>query len=166
MREIIIISMLGVDLLFACICIVCFCLLYGEKIKRYNLIRNNYTYSISVKCIQLDSKKMNRNDANWAEGYGGNTRVHYDVERPYFQGIINGKTYTFVRTKDIHQPVCEEGKNYTIFLQNLNDIDCSDFYESNEIAEMNTLVREKKKKYFALIGLCLVIAIVLLIMML
>ena len=109
---------------------------------------------------------MNRNDANWAEGYGGNTRVHYEVERPYFQGIINGKMCTFVRTKDIHQPVCEVGKNYTIFLQNLNDIDYSDFYESNEIAEMNTLVREKKKKYFALIGLCLVIAIVLLIMML
>lgn len=165
LREIIIISMFGIDVLFVWICIICFFMLYGEKIKLYNLIKKNYIYSIPVKCIVLDHKKMNRNYANWSEGYGGNTRVGYDVVRPSFKGIVNGKTYTFVRTKDIHQPVCEVGKTYTIFLRNLNNVNCRDFYEENEIVEMNTLIRKKKKKYLLSVGLGVVVVIVLLGMM-
>ena len=166
MREIIVIGLLGIDLLFTGICIICFFLLYGEKVKQYNLIRNKYIYSINVKCTLLDNKEMNRNYANWAEGYGGNSRVHYDVKRPSFQGIVNGKTYTFVRTKDIYQPVCEVGKDYTIFLRDLNDVDCRDFYEANEIAEINSLIYGKKKKYMILVGLSIAIAVVLLVVML
>ena len=109
---------------------------------------------------------MNRNYANWSEGYGGNSRVHYDVKRPYFQGIVNGKTYTFVRTKDVCQPVCEVGKAYTIFLKDLNNVDCRDFYEANEISKINSLIYEKKKKYMILVGLNIAIAVILLAVML
>ena len=158
MREIIIISILSADLLFIVICITCFFVLYGEKIKRYNRIRSRYVCPINVRCTLLDNKEMNQNYANWAEGYGGNTRVAYNVVRPSFHGIINGKTYTFVRRRDIHQPVCEVGKNYTIFLQNLDEINCGDFYEANEVVEMNALIRRKKKEYSVLIGLSLAVS--------
>lgn len=164
--EIIVIGLFCIDLLFTSICIICFFLLYGEKVKQYNSIRDKYIYQINVKCTLLDNKDMNRNYANWSEGYGGNSRVHYDVKRPYFQGIVNGKTYTFVRTKDVCQPVCEVGKSYTIFLRDLNNVDCRDFYEANEISGINSLIYEKKKKYMILVGLNIAIAVILLAVML
>lgn len=142
-----------------------FFLTIWRKVKLYNFIKNNYKCLINVKCIKLDNKKMNKNYANWAEWYGGNSRVHYDVVRPYFQGIVNGKSYTFVRTHDIYQPIYEVGENYTIFLQNLNDINCQDFYEKNEITIMKILIHRKKKKYSILIGLSFCFSIVCLILL-
>jgi len=162
MKNIVIIVLLSLDLLCVGIMIICFFLLYWEMIKQCKMIKNDYKASITVKCISIDQKEMNRNDVNRAEGYGGNNRVHYKVCRPYFEGNLNGKQYTFVRTNDIHQPSCEVGKNYTIFLRNLNKVDCRDFYESNEILEMNTFMQKKKKQYLAIISICIMIAVVLL----
>lgn len=129
------------------------------------MIRKHYKYSITVQCTSVDQKEMNRNYANWVEGYGGNTRVHYNVWRPYFKGNLDGKTYTFVRTNDIHQPSCKIGRNYTIFLRDLNNINCKDFYEANEISEMNVFIKKKKKQYLIQIGLCIIIAIGLLLVL-
>ena len=165
MKNIITMGLLGVDLLFGAIFIICFFLLYWEIIKQYKMIKAYYRYSITVQCTSIDEKEMNRNYVNRVEGYGGNNRVNYNVCRPYFKGKLNGKIFTFVRTNDIRQPSCEVGKNYTIFLRDLNNIDCRDFYEANEMAEMNDLIKKKKKQYLMRIGLCIMIAIGLLLLL-
>lgn len=165
MKNIIISGLLGVDAIVFLVFIVSFFLLYGETLQLCKKIKNYYTNSIIVKCILIDQKETNRNYVDRVDGYGGNIRVHYKVERPHFQGRVNGKTYTFVRTKDIRQPICEIGKTYTIYLKKLEHIDCKDFYEGNEIAEMNALIKRKQKQYLGCIGLCVVIAIVLLVML-
>ena len=165
MKNIVVVGLLSFDLLCGGIVIICFFLLYWEIIKKCKIIKVHYKYSITVQCTLIDQKEMNRNYVNRVEGYGGNNRVRYNVCRPYFKGNLNGKIFTFVRTNDIHQPRCEVGKNYTIFLQDLNNIDCRDFYEVNEISEMNALIKKKKKQYLVRIGLCIIIAIILLLLL-
>lgn len=161
----VLIVLLGISLLCIITLVICFFLIYWETIKTCKNIRKYYTSSISVKCTSIDQKIMHRNYADHTEGHCGNIRVRYNVSRPYFQGQVDGKMLTFVRTNDIHQPKCEVGKGYTIFLRHLEHIDCKDFYEKREIAEMNMLIKKKKKQYIISIVLCVIFAVVVLAIM-
>ena len=167
MKNIIIYGLLVIDAIIFLSLMVVFFELYGEITKLCKNIKNNYRYPIKVKCIKNDQKGMNRTYRNGSSSCGsdicfdsgGNTRVHYEVIRPYFKGEVNGKTYTFVRTQDIRQPKCEVGKDYTIYLKDINEVNHKDFYEQNEILEMNALIKKKQRQYLGSIGLCVVFAI-------
>lgn len=123
-----IVILVAFDLFLGVMLGICFFSKYLEKIKLYHNIKKYYINPIEVKCILIDQKEMNRNYVVRYEEFGDSYRVRYKVARPYFQGVVNGKTYTFVRTKDIQQPQCIVGENYIIFVPELDNINCRDFY--------------------------------------
>ena len=158
----VIIILLAVDICSLLACVICYFLLYGETAKLCRKIAKQYTIPIRVICTDIDQKVMNQNYSNGPDGYGGNTWVRHDVSRPYFIGQVNGKTYTFVRTKDIRQPKCSIGKTYTLYVRQTDPVDCRDFYEAKEIERMNVQIQKKKKQYAIHTGCCLAIMFVLL----